>query len=48
MATTLFENAALLDVEAGLLRPGTWVLVEDEARRVTVARTFVHQHRAVP
>jgi hypothetical protein len=27
MATTLFENAALLDVEAGLLRPSTFDLL---------------------
>lgn len=30
MPGLLFENAALLDVERGLLRPGTSVLVEDE------------------
>ena len=27
---TLFENATLLDVEAGVLRPGTSVLVDGE------------------
>ncbi|MBK9179356.1 MAG: amidohydrolase family protein [Acidimicrobiales bacterium] len=36
MATTLFEDAALLDVEAGALRPGSWVLVDGE-RIVDVA-----------
>ena len=30
MAQLLFENAALLDIDVGLLRPGTSVLVEDE------------------
>lgn len=30
MAQLLFENAALLDVDQGVLRPGTSVLVEDE------------------
>jgi imidazolonepropionase-like amidohydrolase len=33
MPTTLFENATLLDVEAGVLRPGTSVLVEGERIR---------------